>query len=612
MSNKGNSKEQVRNRMLKKAAELWGIPASEIDISFDPIIAILITACAAEIEKISSEVNESQTRITEKLIQLMTPETIFGSRPAHAILQTSPLDSSINVKPEYLFAYKKKTTYKNTSQNFKNIYFSPIQDFKIINASLEYIATNNTVLKKKDYKNNLAIFEGIETDKKLPPSSIYLGIASGKTKISYKDVSFYFESNNIENKTLFYHHLKNAEWFIDNKKINTTEGFFNTQENNTIKLQTIFNDTSSKTHNIIEQVSNNYRKHYVTIKEDVTLESSFEELDDFIEKNKIKLKEEIQWIKIVFPRVISNDLLKNIHCSINSFPVINRELKSFTYQLKNFIHIIPIINDSLFLDIKKISNTNGENYKLQSKNNDSSEKGVFTIRTDNVGKLDHRKAREYIKHLIELLKDESAAFTYFNNDLLHKNLNQLNQLISLLENKISELSIRVVDSNFINIQPFRKKETLLIDYWATEGEDANNVKLGSPLKIYSGIGIKQKSSVLLTSSYGGKDEPSMSERLNTYRRSLLSRDRIVTKQDIKALCFEIYGEKIQTVEVKKGYMKDIALKKGVVNCILIALTSNPEIKTDANEWESLSNNLLLYLEKYSVSLFPYKIILNNE
>ena len=67
-----NSKKQVRNRMLKKAAQLWGIPASEIDVSFDPIISILITACAAEIEKISADVNESQTRITEKIIQLMT------------------------------------------------------------------------------------------------------------------------------------------------------------------------------------------------------------------------------------------------------------------------------------------------------------------------------------------------------------------------------------------------------------------------------------------------------------------------------------------------------------------------------------------------------------
>ncbi len=590
--------------MLKKAAQLWGIPASEIDVSFDPIVSILITACAAEIEKISAEVNDSQTRITEKIIQLMTPETIFGSRPAHAILFTKPLDSDVTVKPDYLFTHKKKTTYKNTSQNFKNIYFSPIQDFKLINANIEYIATGKSIYQNDSFKETVSIFDGKTP---LPLSTMYLGITSEEKNISYKNVSFFFESKNIENRKLFYHHLKNAEWFIGDEKINVTDGFFNTEESNSLKLDTIFNNTTSKTQNVAEQVRNNYVKHYATLKEDINLNSSFDELDTIIKENKVNIEDNTQWIKIVFPRVVDNSVLKNIHCSLNSFPVVNRELKSFTYQLKEFINIVPIISDSLFLDIKEIANTDGKIYKLQSKNNDSEEKGVFNIRTDNVGKLDHRKAGEYIKHLIELLKDESAAFTYFNNDLLHKNLNQLNQLIALLENKVSEISMKVVDSNFINIKPFKKRENLLIDYWTTEGKEANNIKLGTPLKVYNGIGIKQKSSVLLTSSFGGKDDLSMSERLNTYRRSLLSRDRIVSKQDIKALCLEVYGDKIKNVTIKKGYMKDISLNKGLVHCISINIVANTDNNTEEYEWESLKNNLLLYLDKHSVSIFPYDV-----
>jgi len=30
---KKNSKEEIKNRMLKKAATLWGVPANEIDMS---------------------------------------------------------------------------------------------------------------------------------------------------------------------------------------------------------------------------------------------------------------------------------------------------------------------------------------------------------------------------------------------------------------------------------------------------------------------------------------------------------------------------------------------------------------------------------------------------
>src|SRR5690606_38637322 len=124
-----NSKEEIRNRMMKNAAALWGVPANEIDMSFDPIVALLISACAAEIEKIASEVDESQTRITEKIIQLMTPEFVFGARPAHAVLYTEPIDGVLKIKPEYLFSFKKKVSYKNIADNFKDIYFSPLQEF---------------------------------------------------------------------------------------------------------------------------------------------------------------------------------------------------------------------------------------------------------------------------------------------------------------------------------------------------------------------------------------------------------------------------------------------------------------------------------------------------
>ncbi len=604
MSINDNSKKEVRNRMLKKAAQLWGVPANEIDISFDPIVSIMITACAAEIEKISAEVNDSQTRITEKIIQLMTPETVFGSRPAHAILQSLPLENTITVKPEYLFTHKKRTTYNNTSQNYRNIFFSPIQDFKLVDASISYIATGNSIFENNNLNDASAIYTGSD---KLPESTMYLGIISEEEKLSYKNVSFYFQSKSVENNRLFYHHLKNAEWFSGDKKIKVTEGFYNTEENNKLKLENIFNSTSSKTQNLVEQVRNNYLRHYITVNENFKSDVPFEELENIITENKVAIDDNVTWIKIVFPRVIDNSTLKNIHCSLNSFPVVNRELKSFTHQLKDFINIVPVISESLFLDIKEISNTEGKVYKLQGKSNEGIEKGTFTIRTDNTGKLDHRKAKEYIKHLIELLKDESAAFTYFNNDLLHKNLSKLNQLTALLENKVSEISMKVLDSNFINIVPFKKREQLLIDYWSTDGEEANNIKMGSPLKIYNGIGIKQKSSFLLTTSFGGKNDLSMNERLSAYRRSLLSRDRIVTKQDIKALCFEIYGDKIAQIEIKKGYMSDISLKKGLVHCILINLTINKSVATEAYEWDSLNNNLLLYLEKYSVSIFPYKI-----
>lgn len=607
---KENTKEEIRGRMLRKAASLWGVPANEIEMSFDPIVSLLITACAAEIEKISGEIDESQTRITEKIIQLMTPEYIFGARPSHSILYTEPVDSNLKIKPEYLFSFKKKVSYKNVSENFKEIFFSPVQEFNLINANLKYVASGGVISENKKNKQLQTLFKN-DGGPSLPPSTLYLGMDCHDSELSLKDVSFYFEQQNIKLHSVFYHHLKNAEWFINNTKIKTSPGFYNSQKSNQIKLDSIFNKTSNKSHNIEELLVNNYLNHYVTINEPLKgslhKESSFGELDKIILDNKVKVSDNIRWIKIVFPRVVSNEMLKSVFCTVNAVPVINRKINSFTYQMKEFIDIIPIKTEDLFLDLKSITNTNGKAYKAESKDDTNTGKGTFTIRTDNIGKLDHRKAKEYITHLIELLKDESASFSSYNNDFLFKNLKTLNQLIALLENKVSEISNEITETNYVTLKPLKKKETLLVDYWTTNGNEGNNIKSGSSLKIYNGVGIKQKSTMLLTTSHGGKNYLTMNERLNAYRRTLLARDRIVSREDVKALCYEMYNDKISAVNISKGYTTDIAVNKGLLQCINIEITPNSNISTEQTEWDIINNNLLLYLEKHSVSVFPYRI-----
>lgn len=602
-----NSKEEIRNRMMKNAAALWGVPANEIDMSFDPIVALLISACAAEIEKIASEVDESQTRITEKIIQLMTPEFVFGARPAHAVLYTEPIDGVLKIKPEYLFSFKKKVSYKNIAENFKDIYFSPLQEFNLLNGTLKYIATGNSIFEVDRTKQLQPVF----SNGNLPESTLYLGVETHELSESLKDISVFFEQQDTKNDTMFYHHLKNAEWFINGEKINTLAGFYNSEKQNELKLDSIFNKVSNKTFNIEDQVRNNYSKHYVTIADAIRIEdfkrSSYRELSTLISDNKIKIEEGVAWIKIVFPRVVNTSMLETVFTSLNAVPVINRKLNSFTYQLKEFIDIIPITTEDLFLDLKTLTNTSGKSYKLQSKDDSSKQKGTFIVRADNVGKLDHRKAKEYVTHLIELLKDESASFSFFNNDFLFKNLKNLNQLIALLENKVSEIAHQITETTYISLTPFKKKENLIIEYWTTNGVEANAIKSGSVLKVYNGVGIKQKSSVLLTSSFGGKSNLTMNERLNAYRRSLLSRDRIVSREDVKALCYEMYDDKIKAVSVSKGYTKDIDLKKGLLQCITIEITPNPNVQTKRSEWEALNKNVLLYLEKHSVSVFPYII-----
>ncbi len=609
-----NTKEQIKNRMIKKAASLWGVSANEIEMSFDPIVSLLITACASEIEKISNEVDGSQTRITEKIIQLMTPDAYDGPTPAQAILYADPIDKVTQIKPEFLFHFKKEEIVNKTAVKSTDIYFSPVQDFNLVNAKIDYVVTGTTVVQLDKKKDREIIAQQI-TNSRLAASTLYIGLSSKHSAISFDDLSFYFELQGAEDKNLFYHHLKNAEWFIGETKIDVISGLYNNDMRQTLDLKSIFEDVSSKTNSTNQRIINGFSHHYITTKsaenEKEFNVSKFEEVESLLNENKIKADKDLKWIKIVFPRVINNDILKNVYCSLNAFPAMNRELNSFTNQIKEYINILPIKTEALFFDMKSIVNTEGRVYTSRSKDNSNEDIGTFVMRSNNVGKLDKRKAKEYIVHLIELLKDESASFSFLNNDFLHENLKVLNQLIALLEKRVSDTSDEMTQTSYVVLKPYNPNENLIVEYWTTNGAAANDIKTGSDVTLYKGVGVETRSGYFMTTSHGGKDDLSMQDRLNSYRRSLLSRDRIVTKEDIKALCHELYGNKIARVEIGKAYMKAIDLNKGIVQCIEISLTPNKQLNTGIEEWDTLNSNLLYYLEKNSINVFPYKIKLLN-
>ena len=600
------SKEQIKNRMIKNAATLWGVPANEIEMSFDPVISLLISACASEIEKISEKINESQTRVTEKIIQLMTPETIFGPRPAHCIIHSDPLEDSVTITPDFLFSLKRKDTEK-ASKKYKDIYFSPIQNFKVVKSNIQYLAFEDTISEITKFKERDVLLK--VTEDFAEKSVLYIGLTTKLDTIDLKNTSVYFELQDFESTQLFYHHLKNATWFHQDKEIKTTEGFYDNEKEETMIVESVLNEESIKVANVVDQVRNNYKRHYVTITENFdTIKTVPVEFEEVIQKNKTKIDLDTIWIKIVFPSVIDKSILENLYCGLNSFPAINTKLEEFSYQLKDFINIVPIKTSSLFLDIKSISNLENKKYKLLNKNVTNTDKGIYSVKTDSISKVDNRKAKEYITHLIELLKSESASFSYLNNSFLHSNLKKLNQIISLLENKIVSSSVNEeIETHYVSVVPYKPKETLIIEYWNTDGNFANNIKYGSALKNYKTTDLKQKSSFLVTSTYNGRDSLNMEERLQAYRRTLLSRNKVVTKEDVKLICFEFFGNKINNVEIKNGYTIDLSLHKGMINCMEIILTTNKKEKIDAFEWDFIKNNLLLYLEKNATSVFPFVV-----
>ncbi len=604
------TKNQIKNRMIKKAASLWGVSPNEIESSFDPIVALLIGACASEIEKIATEIEASQTRVTERLIQLMTPETIYGARPAHAVIYAEPTEAEMMITPEHLFYYKSKIKSK-ANHTLKNVYFSPVQKHKLVDASLTRMICGDAMYQLEG-KLKTSVNLSFKPGKSLPPSTLYIGIETIQEGFSIKDLSLYFEFLDVEDNDLFYYHLKNAKFYLGDKEIRTVNGYYNSQISSQLDIESIFSSKPSKTRNIEEAISEFYKKNYISILSDDRLKEKSvvmpKELSESIDMDAHEedLKE-LHWIKVVFSRIIDDSILDDVYCSVNAFPALNRKWESVSYQLNDFINIVPINTEELFLDVKSVTSTSGKEYTIREHDATEDHKGTFIIRKDNVGKLDSRTAREYILHLIELLKDESASFSFMGNDFLDANVNELNQIIAVLEQKMMEVNKEALEYNYLSVIPYYNKEILFVEYWVTNGEEANKIKLGNKIQIYEGTDIKQNIGFFVTPTIQGKDDLTMDERLRSYRRALLSRNRVVTKEDIRALCYEICGNKVVHIEVQKGFKKNIEINKGLVPCVEIILHANPSKNTKDKDWNSLESNLLSILDEQSLNIFPYII-----
>ncbi|WP_159020851.1 type VI secretion system baseplate subunit TssF [Algibacter sp. L3A6] len=607
------TKEDIKNRMMKKAASLWNIPANEIADSFDPIISLLLSACASELEKLSGDISDSHIRVTERLIQLMTPLSTFDVKPAHTIAYCESLEPKTIITAEHQLYYKKKTTSQRLAQGYKDIFFTPTQNTKLLDARVKHIVTGNKLFTFSDKKSkDLAQMLGNEFD--LEAGTLYIGLESEHKNLDLNDVSFYFEYMGVANKDLFYHHLSNATWYLGDQKINTIDGYYNSEELDRITLENILDGNTSKASTLCGEINKYYQKHFVTLK----LPNKVEDFPDYPElqnfknpKNDAFLGSDLLWLKVEFSSIISSKALEQLYCSINAFPVLNRKWNNISYKMKDFIDIIPILSEDPFFDVKSIENANGKTYKLEAENVDEVYKGTYFLRSANVGKLDSRKAKEYIVHLLELLRDESAAFKFFNHEFLQNNLNTLNQTIALIEKKANEVVDSSLHTNYVYLNPFTSSENINVTYWTTNGEEANHIKARKSLEIYKGPNLKTKSSYFLRPVFGGSNSLTMEQRIEAYRRVTLTKNRIVTEEDLKAVCYELYGKNIKHIEVKKGFMTDLSITKGILQCIEIILIPSENGNLKPYEWDYLNENLLSILKKQAVNIFPYKIVIKE-
>jgi hypothetical protein len=322
------------------------------------------------------------------------------------------------------------------------------------------------------------------------------------------------------------------------------------------------------------------------------------------------------WLEIKFPPQYTFEVLENFKVSINSFPVINRKWKQNECKFDIAGNNIPLTATlgEHFLLVDEVMDGMGRKYnEIPYSHLASLHKGLYSIRMGGMERFDERNAVDLIDYVLELTRDEIAAYSTLDRDNVVTALQEMVTQMKYLErkSKLANGFIRQVPT-YIIVEPYEQKEYMYASYWVTHCTLANNLRSGTILHDARNTALQNGNISLLTKTSGGEEQQTGMDAIQAYRYALTSRDRIVTIEDIKNFCKVELRNLLKDIQVKKGTAISERPKEGFIRTIDIIITTYDYTAFPESYWQSRGKALIQQIEARSVDGISYRIFFKNE
>ena len=604
------NQEQIKNRMIKRASRMWGYSELESESSFDPVLELLLSACASELEKLRFEQENSRARITDRILEIIFPNQIVGVVPSQTLLQLTPVENNVQLSRYNHFKAIKKTQniYDPTQVNTKDIYFSPTLEMKLTTAQVKYLLYGNKALQQESffYQEEIA-----RSERNIPSGEFWIGLqASGVEKL--EDLCFYIDVNNKEQKEFFTYYLQQVKVFSEGKEYELVEGY--NVPINSVDYENIIAKNYTGIDAIYNEVNQFYQGNFFTLKgtlyppqgEEKSVATTL--LENYFFNHNFMTEKDIIWLQFKFYEVISPKVLENVRIALNCVPAINIRHTEDYKRIKGQLTLYPLMGEDSFLDIDYIADNHKKRYDV--KNYLSDDNISIVLRRGGVARFDERNALEHLQHLLSLIREETAAFSAIGNEYaIEEELKQIGQNLASIYQNIKEKNLSLNTNPYLIFSSNNREMDMnfTISYWHTAAEEGNDIKTGVLLDCDSENKTAISRAITVRPSLGGRRGLTTSDKILEYRNALLSRGRIVTIADVKTFAKSHFKHTIKGLEVQKGTKKEISLKGGFKRTIDIYLNKNKEVEVSETEWEYLKDSFLIKLEKSSTNIYPYRI-----
>ncbi|PST83458.1 hypothetical protein C7T94_12915 [Pedobacter yulinensis] len=589
-----SSKDEIRNRILKNARDFWGVRNAT---DFDPLVKLLLEALSSELFAVSNDVKNLENRILDKISRILSSDILTSPLPAHGILQALPVEASEILGPHQSFIYQKKLKQPDGKGEDKtvDISFSPLARTRIFNAKIRFSAAGSHLFKLED-NGFKTVAANTLPGYTVGQNSLYLALECDTRLASPEGMSFYFDWRNYRVQDDAYELLALSRWFAGNAEMEMLRDAFFIRDQRAEALAPFRNQNLM--YRLTEDVQSHYRNRFLTISQEGAsglagmLVPYPEAFNGVFQPAALGiLNKPLFWIRIELPAAITAQMIEELQVSVNAFPVVNKKLREIKHRLRTMTTIIPVKTEGheQLLAVDSLKDKQGNSYKeVPFADEDERADGSFTIRYGGTERFDSRNARELVEYLFELLRDEKAAFYSYGSDFLNNTLKSLEQTLSLIEQKTLNQSANFRELlNYVVVKPVHETDIMFLDYWLTDAELGNKIKAGSKLLPLKTTGVRPDGVSLLSTTLGGRSRLNSSDRIQAYKYGLTTADRIVTKSDIVNFCLLELGDRIQSVDIRKGLFASKNPKEGFIRTTDIFLRPAESARLQAEEWESL-------------------------
>lgn len=582
---------RIKERLLDRALDLWGI---EDERQLDPVVDLLLEAVAFESFQLEETLARADAALLGRLSRLLIPQKWMLPRPAHGLLSVHPKSGEhlMELSPHDHFSVNRVV------QGVKSppLFFTPLYATQLLDAQIRYRLWG-TQLEERGRRRCYTEQAFAEEDR-LGDHTLYLGIQIA-------------EENLVHTDRLRLAILPERGELLP--FLSEIQAFDACEHPLVIQAQNI-PEESYEGHYV--QDLKEYYCHYLyeielrESKASCSLTSLFPKLKEELHELH-DVASQLYWIRLEFPAVFTLDDMASMGVHLNTVPVINRRLIRKLHSLEREGRILSLSTSDQghFLSIESLEDNLGKVYIPRERSYEAGALGVYSLYFGDLERFDASDAQRQLRRVLQLVREEGNAFSAVDNSSFASVLKELQDRLTTLEKTVGKMQSESGPSKaFLMTMPEAEAEHLALSYWESTGGLANGLSPQDIIQSLEPDKFDSASIRLRTKTKGGRAAETEDMLIAHLRYGLLSKERIVTREDVKSYLKHRLGITLKQVDLRDGVTISQEPNKGLVRCTDVFLELVKQ-GTELNEEEQahLSSRLETELKERSVAHTTYKV-----